>query len=90
MCVKTTVLMREILEVSGGKGLFDGLKTVVDVGGGVGAVIKSVVSKYPGIRGINFDLPHVIKNAPKYPGIIYIYIYISATETHLETMYKSG
>jgi hypothetical protein len=39
--------------------------------GGTGAVLSMIVSKYPSIRGINFDLPHVIEDAPSFPGITY-------------------
>ncbi|MED6175415.1 hypothetical protein PIB30_078135 [Stylosanthes scabra] len=28
-----------------------------------------IINKYPSIKGINFDLPQVILNAPTYPGI---------------------
>lgn len=70
----STITMKKILETYKG---FDGLKTVVDVGGGTGATLNMIVSKYPSIKGINFDLPHVIEDAPSYPGIIYIYIFIN-------------
>lgn len=61
----SSIVMRKILETYKG---FDGLRSVVDVGGGIGAVINMIVSKYPTIKGINFDLPHVIKEAPSYRG----------------------
>ncbi|TYH97936.1 hypothetical protein ES332_A12G275300v1 [Gossypium tomentosum] len=48
---------------------FDGLNSLVDVGGGNGFILHSIVSKYPTIKGINFDLPHVIDKSPSYPGI---------------------
>ncbi|KAF3327814.1 S-adenosyl-L-methionine:O-methyltransferase [Carex littledalei] len=31
--------------------------TLVDVGGGVGVILSMITSKYPKIKGINFDLP---------------------------------
>ncbi|XP_070677064.1 caffeic acid 3-O-methyltransferase-like [Malus domestica] len=31
-----------------------------------------IVSKYPSIKGINFDLPHVIEDAPQYPGVEHV------------------
>jgi O-methyltransferase domain len=46
---------------------FNGINTLVDVGGGVGATLNMITSKYPNIKGINFDLPHVIADAPPYP-----------------------
>ncbi|XP_057740682.1 flavone 3'-O-methyltransferase 1-like [Arachis stenosperma] len=54
------------------KGGFDGISTLVDVGGGYGQVLKQILFQYPSIKGINFDLPHVVKNAPPHPGIEHI------------------
>nr|GEY31085.1 caffeic acid 3-O-methyltransferase-like [Tanacetum cinerariifolium] len=51
---------------------FDSLKSVVDVGGSLGITINMIVSKYPNIKGINFDLPHVTRHAPLYPGIEHV------------------
>lgn len=58
--------MAKILEVYDG---FDGVKELVDVGGALGETLCTIISKYPCIKGINFDLPHVIKIAPQLPGI---------------------
>ncbi|CAI0445151.1 unnamed protein product, partial [Linum tenue] len=44
------------------------LELIVDVGGGLGHTIKAITSKYPNVKGINFDLPHVIRQAPSIPG----------------------
>ncbi|KAF8043877.1 hypothetical protein BT93_A2004, partial [Corymbia citriodora subsp. variegata] len=65
----STITMKKILEMYNG---FEGLKTVVDVGGGTGAMLSMTVAKYPSIKGINFDLPHVIEDSPSYPGIEHI------------------
>ncbi|VAH72705.1 hypothetical protein VPH35_049992 [Triticum aestivum] len=51
---------------------FDGIGTLVDVGGSVGTLMHAIVSKYPSIRGINFDLPFVIAHAPDYPGVQHV------------------
>ncbi|KAK1607286.1 hypothetical protein QYE76_030959 [Lolium multiflorum] len=51
---------------------FDGIGSLVDVGGGVGATIGTITSKYPRIMGINFDLPHVISEAPSFPRVQHI------------------
>lgn len=61
----STITMKKILEIYGG---FEGLTSVVDVGGGTGAALNMIISKYPDIKGINFDLPHVIDEATSYPG----------------------
>ena len=42
---------------------FRDVKTMVDVGGGTGAVMRAVVKKHPHIHGIVFDLPQVIAEA---------------------------
>lgn len=63
------VLINKVLEVYDG---FQGLQTLVDMGGGLGATLSIIVSKYPGIKGINFDLPHVVKDAPSYPGVVHV------------------
>uniref|UniRef100_A0A5B6YWW7 Putative caffeic acid O-methyltransferase n=1 Tax=Davidia involucrata TaxID=16924 RepID=A0A5B6YWW7_DAVIN len=62
----STITMKKILETYKG---FEGLTSVVDVGGGTGATLNMIVSKHPTIKGINFDLPHVIEDAPSYPGV---------------------
>ncbi|PIN13650.1 Caffeate O-methyltransferase [Handroanthus impetiginosus] len=69
MYEQSTIFMKKILEKYKG---FEGLKSLVDVGGGIGASLKMIISKYPSIKGINFDLPHVIQNAPSYPGMEHI------------------
>ncbi|MBA0835286.1 hypothetical protein Goarm_007573 [Gossypium armourianum] len=65
----STITMKKILDTYDG---FQGLKTLVDVGGGTGATLSMIVSKYPTIKGINFDLPHVIEDAPSCPGVEHV------------------
>jgi len=76
----SSITMKKILETYSG---FESLKSLVDVGGGTGAVINMIVSKYPTIKGINFDLPHVIEDAPSYPGILNWIIIMSNLEVLL-------
>lgn len=40
---------------------FSGFKTIVDVGGGRGTLMASILRTYPQARGIVLDLPHVIE-----------------------------
>ncbi|KAK3414348.1 LOW QUALITY PROTEIN: hypothetical protein EUGRSUZ_I02810 [Eucalyptus grandis] len=61
----TNMYMSKIVESYQG---FNNVKTVVDVGGGMGANLRILLSKHPHIHGKNFDLPHVVKEAPPYPG----------------------
>jgi len=43
---------------------FSGLTTIVDVGGATGHLLTTILNHYPGSRGILFDLPHVVRDAP--------------------------
>ncbi|KAE8698875.1 Caffeic acid 3-O-methyltransferase 1 isoform 2 [Hibiscus syriacus] len=69
MSVYTNLIMNRVLENYKG---FEGVSQVADVGGGVGTNLKLIVSKYPQIKGINFDLPQVIKDAVPCPGVEHI------------------
>uniref|UniRef100_A0A0D3FSL3 O-methyltransferase domain-containing protein n=1 Tax=Oryza barthii TaxID=65489 RepID=A0A0D3FSL3_9ORYZ len=51
---------------------FDGVGVLVDVGGGTGATLEMITSRYKHITGVNFDLPHVISQAPSIPGVKHI------------------
>ncbi|KDO53453.1 hypothetical protein CISIN_1g044482mg [Citrus sinensis] len=46
---------------------FEELNELVDVAGGLGVNMSLIVNTYSQIRGINFDLPHVIENASSSP-----------------------
>ncbi|XP_054777202.1 isoliquiritigenin 2'-O-methyltransferase-like [Prosopis cineraria] len=61
--------MNRVLELYKG---FEGISTLVDVGGGNGQNLRLIISRYPSIRGLNFDLPQVIQHAPLIPGIEHI------------------
>lgn len=37
-------------------GGFEGVKTLVDVGGDDGSVLNMIISNYPTVKGINYDL----------------------------------
>ncbi|KAK8567733.1 hypothetical protein V6N12_006308 [Hibiscus sabdariffa] len=69
MSIYTDLFMNRVLETYKG---FEGVKQVVDVGGGVGTNLKLIVSKYPQIKAINFDLPQVIKDAIPFPGVDHV------------------
>jgi hypothetical protein len=43
---------------------FSGSTTVVDVGGGRGALLAAILTRHPHLRGILFDTPQVIADAP--------------------------
>ena len=42
---------------------FNGIDTLVDVAGGHGAVLTGILQKYPSMKGVLFDLDHVIEGA---------------------------
>jgi hypothetical protein len=43
---------------------FSGLRTIVDVGGATGNLLTAILARYPQTRGVLFDLPHVLRDAP--------------------------
>ncbi len=45
---------------------FSALRTVVDVGGGNGALLIGILRAHPHLRGIVFDQPHVVKRAEQH------------------------
>jgi O-methyltransferase domain len=42
---------------------FGGIATIVDVGGGHGHVLASILQRYPAMRGVLFDVDHVVGGA---------------------------
>ncbi|RXH77964.1 hypothetical protein DVH24_039935 [Malus domestica] len=64
MKVFNLIFKKEILEIYTG---FEGLRTLVDVGGGDGTILNRIIPKHPAIKGINYDLPLVVKKSPFYP-----------------------
>jgi hypothetical protein len=42
---------------------FSGYKTLVDVGGGNGSLLTAVLQRTPNLKGVLYDLPHVIERA---------------------------
>ncbi|CAI9108447.1 OLC1v1008036C1 [Oldenlandia corymbosa var. corymbosa] len=51
---------------------WEGLDSIVYVGGRTGHAIAKIVKKYPHIKGINFDLSHVIETAPEHAGVTHV------------------
>jgi hypothetical protein len=43
---------------------FSGFQLVADVGGATGNLLSTILAHHPGPRGILFDMPHVVKDAP--------------------------
>jgi hypothetical protein len=44
---------------------FSGLTTIIDIGGATGNLLTAILGRHVGPRGILFDLPHVLREAPK-------------------------
>ncbi|KAJ1412217.1 S-adenosyl-L-methionine-dependent methyltransferase [Sesbania bispinosa] len=42
------------------KWVFNGLESLVDVGGGTGTMAKAIAKSFPKMECIVFDLPHVV------------------------------
>jgi hypothetical protein len=66
MAQQSRLHMQAVLAAYNG---FQDAKCLVDVGGGRGSSLALIAAKYPHIRGINFDLPHVDAASPSYPSI---------------------
>nr|UYE91531.1 putative glycosyltransferase [Anoectochilus roxburghii] len=62
----SVIILKNILSIYDG---FKDVNVLVDVCGGTGGTLSMITSKHPHIRGINFDLPHVISQAPPLPGV---------------------
>jgi hypothetical protein len=43
---------------------FSGVATLVDVGGATGNMLAAILSHHSGLRGVLFDRPHVVRDAP--------------------------
>jgi len=42
---------------------FSSVKSIVDIGGGQGGLLKEILAAHPNVRGTLFDIPHVIQMA---------------------------
>ncbi|KAJ6793275.1 caffeic acid 3-O-methyltransferase-like [Iris pallida] len=62
----STLSLEGILDAYKG---FDDVKVLVDVGGRTGGSLDMILKKHPHIKGICFDLPHVVSTASEISGI---------------------
>ncbi|KAJ4844708.1 hypothetical protein Tsubulata_010662 [Turnera subulata] len=65
----STFVIRKLLESYKG---FEQVEQLIDIGGGSGVTLNIINSKYPHIKGVNFDLPRVIEEAQSYPGVNHV------------------
>jgi len=54
------------------KPIFEGLGSLVDVGGGTGTVARIISQAFPHIKCTVFDLPHVVANLPETTNLKYV------------------
>ncbi|CAD5168293.1 unnamed protein product, partial [Musa acuminata subsp. malaccensis] len=64
------VIVNNLLRVYGG---FDDVEILVDVGGNDGAILQMITSRHTHIKGINYDLPHVISGTKPLPGVKHVH-----------------
>jgi caffeic acid 3-O-methyltransferase len=65
MAEHSLILVNKMLESYRG---FNSIRRLVDVGGGTGNTLQMITSRYKHITGVNYDLPHVLAQAPSIPG----------------------
>lgn len=71
MTSHTSIVMKKILENYND---FESLSDLVDVGGSLGSNLTQILSKYLHIKGVNFDLPHIVKEAPQIHGNCFLFL----------------
>ncbi|KAJ9563676.1 hypothetical protein OSB04_008836 [Centaurea solstitialis] len=54
------------------RGAFEGINSIVDVGGGTGIVAKSIAKVFPKLNCISFDLPHVVNGMEGSENLSYV------------------
>lgn len=69
MACNARIVMKALLSKYQG---FQSLNSLVDVGGGTGTAVAEIVRAYPFIKGINYDLPHVVATARRLPGVEHV------------------
>nr|AGT16723.1 O-methyltransferase [Saccharum hybrid cultivar R570] len=66
---RTEIVIKKLLEVYRG---FEAIDVLIDVGGGTGSTLRMVTAQYKHLRGVNYDLPHVIAQAPPVQGVEHV------------------
>uniref|UniRef100_A0A0E0RFG7 O-methyltransferase domain-containing protein n=1 Tax=Oryza rufipogon TaxID=4529 RepID=A0A0E0RFG7_ORYRU len=64
MASHSVVITSKLLQFFRGFDDGAGVDVLVDVGGGTGATLRMITARHPHLRGVNYDLPHVIAQAP--------------------------
>ncbi|XP_038887461.1 acetylserotonin O-methyltransferase-like [Benincasa hispida] len=69
-CNARVITLPTILESCGD--IFNGIGSLVDVGGGNGTTLSILVKAFPWMKGINFDLPNVVSTSEEYNGVEHV------------------
>lgn len=80
--------------IKSGDDIFKGVESLVDVGGGEGAVSKAIATNFPHVKCTVLDLPHVVGDLPK-DGIVKfvsgdMFDYIPPANTVLLKVFKKA
>ncbi|GMH18300.1 hypothetical protein Nepgr_020141 [Nepenthes gracilis] len=75
----STIIMKKVLEVYKG---FEGLSSLVDVGGGIGATLNMIISKYPTIKGVRHIGGDMFVSIPKGDAILMKWICHNWNDEH--------
>ncbi|KAL0399774.1 UNVERIFIED_CONTAM: 8-hydroxyquercetin 8-O-methyltransferase [Sesamum radiatum] len=54
------------------RNVFEGLKSMVDVGGGTGTVAKAIADAFPGLKCVVLDLPHVVAGCEGTENLVFV------------------
>ncbi|KAK8946367.1 Tricetin 3',4',5'-O-trimethyltransferase [Platanthera zijinensis] len=65
----SSIMTKKVLDAYHG---FHDINVVVDVGGGLGSTLNMIIARHNHIKGINFDCPHVVSQAPSIPNVQHI------------------
>lgn len=70
MASDAKLVMSVVMKYS--KDVFEGLNSIVDVGGGTGTVAKTIAKTFPNLQCTVFDLPHVVEGLEGSDNLTYI------------------
>uniref|UniRef100_A0A0E0MKZ9 O-methyltransferase domain-containing protein n=1 Tax=Oryza punctata TaxID=4537 RepID=A0A0E0MKZ9_ORYPU len=72
MASHSVIITKKLLEFFRGFDDGGGVDVLVDVGGGIGATLQMITARHAHLRGVNYDLPHVIAQAPPVEGVEHV------------------
>lgn len=72
MTSHTSFVVSALLEVCTKESVFNGVHTLVDVGGNTGVACKAIAAAFPHVKCTVLDLAHVIESVPKDPMVDFV------------------